>query len=40
MLHLEPLGGDFKPLDELYDIENIMELDTRQKGIENLRFLE
>lgn len=35
-----PLGGDFNPLDGLYDLGNIVELETRQRGIVNLRFLE
>jgi hypothetical protein len=35
-----PLRSDFNPLDELYDLGNIVELDTSQRGIVNLRFLE
>jgi hypothetical protein len=38
--HHAPLKSNFNPQNEFYDLGNIVELNTRQRGIMNLEFLE
>jgi hypothetical protein len=38
--HHAPLKSNFDPQNEFYDLGNIVESDTRQRGIMNLEFLE
>lgn len=38
--HQAPLRSNFDPQNKFYDLGNIVESDTRQKGIMSLEFLE